>query len=262
MKTHFDFVRIIFEVFWKSGLVLGAALCISGLLRKKSADARRLVLSIAVVAMFVSAAAWPLLPRWTAVVPELSPVPPPHQSTAPAFVIDEPEIALPDVHPRPVNSSVNRIDFRPWLLPVIWFAGAFALLARFVINLCGLRRLRNASEPVPGSRVRLWRNGAIAAPVTWGIFRPIILVPAGFEDLPAETRDAVLCHELAHIQAHDFLMRGLVEIARALTWFQPLIWIVRRQLREDRSTQNCCSTGMPAPAWTISLQWGSRIETA
>ena len=77
-----------------------------------------------------------------------------------------------------------------------------------------------------GRRVRLWRNDAIGAPVTWGIVRPIILVPAGFEALPAESRDAVIRHELAHIQVHDFLMRCLAEIARALIWFQPLVWIV------------------------------------
>jgi len=209
MTTRFDSIPIIVEVLWKSSAVLGTGLCISGLLRKRSADVRRLVLSIAVVAMVVSAAAWPLLPRWTAVLP-LPQVPAQtHQSLGPASINDELELAAPDVRPGPAHSSAVGFDFGPWLLPMIWFAGTSALLARFAVNLRGLRRLRNASDPVPGSGVRLWRSETIAAPVTWGIFRPIILVPPGFEDLPAETRDAVLCHELAHIQAHDFLMRGI-----------------------------------------------------
>jgi uncharacterized protein (TIGR03435 family) len=263
---------LFFEVFWKSGVVLGAALCICGVLEKKSADVRRLVLSIAVVAMFVSAAAWPLLPRWTAVAPvwlsfRQSPVPvQPHQSLSPALITEVPELSIPDVRPRAIHSSYSRIDFRPWLLPMIWFAGAFTLLARFVVNLRGLRRLRNASEPVPGglpgSRVGLWRNETIAAPVTWGILRPIILVPAGFEDLPAETRDAVLCHELAHIQAHDFLMRGLAEIARALAWFQPLIWIVRSQLRVEQElacdNRVLASGGKPSAYAKLLLDWDGR----
>jgi hypothetical protein len=213
MMTRFDSVPIILEVFWKSSVVLGAALCLSGLLRKKSADVRRLVLSTAVVAMFVSAVAWPLLPRWTAVVkfglgqpPVAAPL---HQAPGPASINDEQQFTAPDVRPGSAQISAVGFDFRPWLIPMIWFAGAAALLARFAVNLRGLRRLRNASDPVPGSGVRLWRSETIAAPVTWGIFRPIILVPPGFEDLPAETRDAVLCHELAHIQAHDFLMRGI-----------------------------------------------------
>jgi uncharacterized protein (TIGR03435 family) len=270
MMTRFDSVPIILEVFSKSSVVLGAALCISGLLRKKSADVRRLVLSIAVVAMFVSAAAWPLLPRWTAVVafglrqpPVAAPL---HQAPAPASNDYEQELTAPDVRLRPVHSPAVGFDFRPWLLPVIWIAGAFALLARFVVNLRGLRRLRSFSDPVsgglPGSRVRLWRNETIAAPVTWGVFRPIILVPAGFEDLPAETRDAVLCHELAHIQAHDFLMRGLTEIARALIWFQPLIWIVRSQLREEQElacdNRVLASGGKPSAYAKLLLEWDAR----
>ncbi len=48
---------ILLEVFWKSGVVLGGALCLCGLLRKRSADARRLVLSTVVLAIVVSTAA-------------------------------------------------------------------------------------------------------------------------------------------------------------------------------------------------------------
>jgi uncharacterized protein (TIGR03435 family) len=272
MMTHFDSVPIILEVFWKSSVVLGAALCISGLLRKKSADVRRLVLSIAVVAMFVSAAAWPLLPQWTAVAPlwpgfrETSISAPLHQVSAPVSVNDEQELRAPDVRPGPAHSSAADFDFKSWLLAVIWFAGAFAFLARLAVNLRGLRGLRNTSDPVPeafpGGRVGLWRNQAIAAPVTWGIVRPIILVPAGFEDLPAETRATALCHELAHIQAHDFLMRCIADIARALIWFQPLIWIVRRQLREEQElacdNRVLASGGKPSAYAKLLLEWNAR----
>jgi uncharacterized protein (TIGR03435 family) len=107
--------------------------------------------------------------------------------------------------------------------------------------------------------VRLWRNEAIGAPVTWGIVRPIILVPAGFEELPAEYRGAVLCHELAHIQAYDFLMRVLAEIARALIWFQPIIWIVWRQLREEQELacdNRVLATGRKPSAYAkLLLDW-------
>jgi uncharacterized protein (TIGR03435 family) len=272
MMTRFDSIPIVLEMFWKSSVVLGAALCISGLSRKKSADVRRLILSIAVVAMFVSAAAWPLLPRWTAVAPlwlgfrQPSVPAQTHQMAGPASIDDQPEFTAPDVRPGFAQSSAVGFDFRPWFLSMIWFAGAAALLARFVVNLHGLRRLGNASEPLPGgisgSRVRLWRNETIAAPVTWGILRPVILVPAGFEDLPAETRDAVLCHELAHIQACDFLMRGLAEIARAVIWFQPLIWIVRSRLREEQElacdNRVLASGGKPSAYAKLLLDWDAR----
>jgi uncharacterized protein (TIGR03435 family) len=280
MINAFDWLPTFFAVFWKSSVALGAALGVSRLLRKRSADLRRLVLSTAVVAMFVAAAAWPMLPRWTAAMPLWLQFQRPaaqavlEQWQAPATIDDTTELTAPDTRPAPPQTHSRRIDFgtwlRAWLLPLIWFAGAATLLTRFAINLRGLHNLRQASKPVTdaalladvarfGRRVRLWRNDAIGAPVTWGIVRPVILVPAGFEQLPAECRDAVLCHEFAHIQAYDFLMRGLAEIARALIWFQPLMWIVWRQLREEQEL--ACDNrvleagGKPSAYAKLLLEW-------
>jgi beta-lactamase regulating signal transducer with metallopeptidase domain len=261
MITQFYGLSVFLAVFWKSGVALGAALGVSLLLRRRSADVRRLVLSTAVVAMFAAAAALPMLPRWTAMTPLWFQVQRPatravsEQAFGPA-IIDDNELVAPDAQFRAAQPVVHRIDLRTWLIPLIWFAGAATLLTRFATNLLGLHRLRKASEPVTdaglladvarfGRRVEMRRNEATGAPVTWGIVRPIILVPAGFAELPAECRDAVLCHELAHIQAHDFLMRGLAEIARALIWFQPLMWIVWQQLREEQEL--ACDNRVLAP---------------
>ena len=69
MTTPFEFRPVLVAVFWKSGIALGAALCISLMLKNRSADLRRLVFSTTIIAMFVAAAATPILPRWTAVSP-------------------------------------------------------------------------------------------------------------------------------------------------------------------------------------------------
>jgi uncharacterized protein (TIGR03435 family) len=273
-----DFGPILLEVFWKSGVVLGGALCLSGLLRKKSADVRRLVLSTAVVAVLVSTAALPVLPRWTAVAPlwfwsaQPSAASQSGQSAAPPGIYFRLDFATQPIGSAERGVPARTVDLTSWLIPFIWFAGAAALLTRFAVNLRALRRLGNNSDPVTdgsvlagvagfGSRVLLRRSETIAAPVTWGIFRPIILVPAGFEELPAETREAVFRHELAHIQGGDFLMRLLAETARALIWFQPLIWIVRRQLREEQEltcdNRVLASGGKPSAYAKLLLDWGA-----
>ena len=278
MTTPFEFRPVLFAVFWKSGIALGAALCISRMLGNRSADLRRLVFSTTIVAMFVAAAATPMLPRWTAVTPlwfqfqRPAPAVVAESSLSSPMVDDATELTAPVSRPMPPQTSSRRIDLNAWLISSIWFAGAATLLTRFAINLRGLYRLRKASHAVTdagllanvarfGRRVRLWRNDAIGAPVTWGIVRPIILVPAGFEESPAESRDAVIRHELAHIQAHDFLMRGLAEIARALIWFQPLAWIVLRQLREEQelACDNCvlAAGGKPSAYAKLLLDWDS-----
>ncbi len=263
MIIPWDRLSVFFEVFWKSGVLLGAALCINGLLRKKSADLRRLVLSVAIIALFAGALAWPLLPRWNAVTPAWlrlgNQTAPLLKSAKPAIVegVNEPTISVTGTTTQEPSSRSA-----PWAwishqtpdpVSLIWVAGTLLLLARFGSSLCGLRRLRYASHAVSDAglrvyldnaiarlagadlrRVKLLQNDSIAAPVTWGILRPVILVPAGFELLPSECRDAVLCHELAHVHGYDFLLRSLSEIARALIWFQPLIWIVWRRLREEQ----------------------------
>ena len=119
----------------------------------------------------------------------------------------------------------------PDVIPWIWLTGTTFLLTRLSLGLCALRRMRRAAHLMSGD---VLQSNSLAAPVTWGILYPVILVPAGFEHLPEESREAVLCHERAHIRSYDFLFRLIAEITRALIWFQPLIWIVSRRLREEQ----------------------------
>jgi uncharacterized protein (TIGR03435 family) len=229
---------LLMEVFWKSGVVLGVALCVAALLRKKSADVRRVVLATAIVALFVAAVASSALPRWTAVVPAWVPR---SQATPVTSVwpITRAAAAQNQTLTAEASDTVRRPSPRtPDVIVRVWFTGTALFLLRLIIGLFGLRRLRDASIPLSKDglpdAVTLLENEALAAPVTWGMFRPVILVPSRFRQLPAESRDAILCHELGHIDGHDFLIRVLADVGRALIWFQPLVWIVRRQLRREQ----------------------------
>lgn len=271
-----EFCPFLFAVFWKSGVALGAALCINMMLRNRSADLRRLVLSTTIVAMFIAAALTPVLPRWTAATPLWFRF---QQAASPAMagpsrnwpmVADAPNLPARVSAPAPPQEPFRQVNPATWLIPLIWLVGAATLLTRFAVNLAGLYSVGKTSDAVTdpdllanivrfGRRVRMLENGAIGAPVTWGVMRPIILIPAGFENLPPESRDAVIRHELAHIQAHDFLMRGLAEIARALIWFQPLMWIVRRQLREEQElacdNRVLAAGGKPSAYAKLLMDW-------
>ena len=74
-------MTVLFEIFWKSGVILGLSLCVTLLLRKRSADARRLVLSTTIVATLLAAIAVPILPRLN--VPEPGWVTPTVQNLSP-----------------------------------------------------------------------------------------------------------------------------------------------------------------------------------
>jgi Zn-dependent protease with chaperone function len=278
MIGAFAYMPVFIGLFWKSGVVLGAALCINRLFRVKSADLRRVVLSTAVVALLLSAAVAPALPQWTAVMPRLRFQQPSHASPSFKPVREtprpgEPALLAYDSSEFLSGPGSGHPGFTLWLLPLLWSAGAITLLLRFSRSLHGLRRLRASSMPVIDSGVlvaaarhrspaRLLQSERIAAPVTWGIFRPVILVPTGFEALSPECREAVLCHELAHIETADFLMRSLAEFARAALWFQPLMWITRRQLHEEQelaSDNRVLASGGRASAYAkLLLDWDAR----
>jgi uncharacterized protein (TIGR03435 family) len=277
----FPGLPLLLAVFWKSGVVLGDALCLCRLLRKRSADVRRVVLSTAIISILVVATAMPVLPQWTAVMPRWFAL---RQPAVLAVSNDSRTSTTIDDRAEPLTATQNGtlrhtplrlIDVSQWLIFAIWSIGTTALMIRFAMSLRRLHRLRVVSEPLSdagiladlvahGSRVQLRRNETFPSPVTWGLFRSVILVPEEFESLPSEPREAVIRHELAHIEAHDFLMRCLTELACSLLWFQPLAWIVRRRLHEEQEIacddRVLADGGTPSVYAQLLLEWSARRE--
>ena len=96
-------------------------------------------------------------------------------------------------------------------------------------------RMREAGDAVgvSTSRVQLAASRHISVPVTWGILRPIVLLPITALRWPADRLQAVLRHELAHVSARDAAMRLVARIACALFWFHPGAWWLARRFESD-----------------------------
>jgi beta-lactamase regulating signal transducer with metallopeptidase domain len=80
--------------------------------------------------------------------------------------------------------------------------------------------------------LRVRRSRRLASPLTWGIFRPLILLPQAAIHWPEERLQAVLLHEMAHIRRNDSLSLLVTRMACALFWFHPLVWRVAREARD------------------------------
>lgn len=131
----------------------------------------------------------------------------------------------------------------------IGYALAAGIAARFlwlVIGILRLRRLRQTGEPgAPAGGhdeiQALIRAGAeiryvsrLGQPVTFGVFRPVVLLPDSFPTLSPAVQRAVLAHELWHVRRRDWAWVLIEESVRAVLWFNPAIWWLISQVQSSR----------------------------
>lgn len=81
-------------------------------------------------------------------------------------------------------------------------------------------------KPLP-----IYVNQLVASPMLVGIFRPIIIIPELVID-DAELR-YVFWHELTHYRRFDIFYKWLVQITVCLHWFNPLVYIISREIKSD-----------------------------
>lgn len=177
----------------------------------------------------------------------------PRQDPAPALGVMPRAETIEETMPIPAIRATE--DTRPlhwsaWVL-LAWAAGALVVLAPLMVGTVKVWRLaRRAGSISDGSwrrllvrlsgglglrrAVRLLRSDRPVVPASWGLWRPVVLLPACADDWPAGRRRVVLVHELAHVKRWDCLTQLLAQIACAAYWFNPLAWLAARMLRLER----------------------------
>lgn len=75
---------------------------------------------------------------------------------------------------------------------------------------------------------------AVGQPVLFGLVRPRLVFPPGLiEKLSDEELRFILLHEFGHCRRHDLAAQALLEVARIVHWFNPLVWLAVRVARAD-----------------------------
>ena len=74
----------------------------------------------------------------------------------------------------------------------------------------------------------------IEQPVTFGLFRPIVMLPETLCSQPREIQEAVLGHELLHVKRRDWAWLIVEEVAVCVFWFHPASWWVTAQIQHAR----------------------------
>jgi beta-lactamase regulating signal transducer with metallopeptidase domain len=145
------------------------------------------------------------------------------------------------------------------LLLTLWLAGLFWQVLRLALGGIGLRRLAKASTPFAseietGCAIRLARDES--GPATFGLLRPVVLLPRSAEHWPAARLEAVLRHEAAHVARRDVLSQFIARLVCAVFWINPLLWLgygaLRRQA-EIAADDAVVAGGMTPSLYAIEL---------
>ena len=155
------------------------------------------------------------------------------------------DLSAASVTPPPAEEGFSfGIGHAALALIALWRAGAAAIALRHVLAAVLLHGLRRDSDEHPfeagelpdcarGLRYDLRLSRADRGPVTWGIFRPVVLLPNAARFWPYERLQAVLRHEFAHVRRRDGFSQMLALLACALYWPNPLVWLGARALRHE-----------------------------
>ena len=108
--------------------------------------------------------------------------------------------------------------------------------------------------------VKLMMSDAITSPITAGVLRPVVLLPAAANSWSAPRKRVVLLHELVHIARHDWLFQVLAQVACALHWFNPLVWTAARWLAIER--ERACDIDVVATGTRPSEYASHLLEVA
>ena len=137
-------------------------------------------------------------------------------------------------------------------LMLLGILGGVVLLVRFVTQLNRLRatvnqklsqrwqpRLDKLSTKVGLGPVRLWVSEITFAPSAFGVIRPTVVMPSGLlKQASKQEIEMVMLHELMHVRRRDSLLATFQTLAVCLWWFNPLVWILSRNLSRQREI--CC----------------------
>ena len=156
---------------------------------------------------------------------------------------------------------------------IVWLLGALGILGRFLAGTLAVSRLARRSERVEDGRwlslgqrvairlgvarpMTLLRSARFDVPVTWGVVYPVVLLPDDADNWTDERRRYVLVHEMAHVKRVDAFTQLMAQLAIAIFWFDPFVWIAAHRMRVER--EHACddyvlNEGTPASTYAADL---------
>ena len=237
-------IREVLDHLWQSTCIAGALGLVTWAFRSHGASVRHALWFAASVkfllpfSLLITLGAQIHLPS-SAAAPTLGQIVTPFSSgSAPVLRSTPPPTAGTNLvsTPTPVAGRVGQL-VGPILL-TLWGLGCAIVLARWLTLWVRIRRaLRQSSPfelraPIP---VRI--SSSTLEPGVVGVFRPVLLLPAGIEQhLDATQLQSIVLHEMTHVRRQDNLTAFVHMWVETLFWFYPLVWWLGGRLVRERES--------------------------
>ena len=138
------------------------------------------------------------------------------------------------------------------LITQLWIIGVCLYAARLFIGLSYLGYIHQPSSHNTHSKLQaqldtviekmkvthqviIRTSSRITSPLTYGFYKNVILFPVGLiNHLSTDEVEAIIAHELAHIQRHDWMINILQSFIEVLFFYHPVIWWLSQEIRQER----------------------------
>ena len=160
--------------------------------------------------------------------------------------------AAPDIIPLRASPQIHSESSAAAFVLGVWLFGFLGILTCWLWRWHRIKKELRTAAPFPqgverqamlrlrrtvgvGSPIRLAVSSWSWTPGVFGIFNPVLLLPARVSDhLDPGQLEAILAHEMIHIRRRDNLLASLQMLVEAVFWFHPLVWWLGLKLIAER----------------------------
>lgn len=121
----------------------------------------------------------------------------------------------------------------------VWLVGFTLCALFFIIPHLRYRKIYKMAVPIRNEFIKKWQHSNllrrdvqirqldnISTPLTYGIFRPVVLLPKNLDYDEEKQLALILTHEFTHIKRFDTLMKWILATSVCVHWFNPLVWVM------------------------------------
>ena len=154
-----------------------------------------------------------------------------------------------------VNTFISDSNGYINVFTILWLAGTLVFGVFFLTLFIYNTKKFKTSLPSETPYIKKWLtehtcfrtiqvrvSDRISSPLTYGIFKPVILLPKGLDKSDTETLYIILQHEYIHICRFDSTTKLLFALALCMHWWNPLVWVM--YILANRDMELSCDAGV------------------